>query len=945
MVFQRKYASILTIFLIISTLCYSKTERFNDTTLNHNQLYSVDYLINISRNKQVKNFDSAESILLRANDLADSLADKDQQIESLFLLGHLYFDNGYFEQVEQTFTKILTLYREELNDDQLADANHTLGLNHIKFNNYDKSIDLFQEALSYYEKTDKKTEIAKVLKDIGVVYYYLGNDNLALDYYQKALIIFKEINDDDGISKSYNNIGMIFKEKGNFVLALEYLNNSLQLKKAINNPYGIANTLGNIGDTYLESGEYDKAIEYFNQALNIWEDLNYLHGITEVYNYLGDGYMRKGEYKLALDNLLKAQSVSKQNNFKQRLTRNYELLSKVYYLTSDYKKSADYLISYNSLKDSLFLLLTEQKIDEYLARSKNAEAEKEILLQDKKIMQQRFQFIVSVAILVTFIIFFILLIRQNRAIKRRSKKIQKINSELDKRVHQRTSELRISRFSIENAVDAIIWLKPNGQIVYVNNSACSMLGYSKKEFDKITIFDLVSEFSKETWKDYWGQLKRKKSYVIQLYYNTKMGNEIPVEVAFNFQEFEGEEFNFTYTRNISERKLSEEKLKNAKERAEQSDRLKSAFLANMSHEIRTPMNAINGFIQLLGDSDITDKQKEEILDYAQSSSEDLLNIVNDIIDISKIEADELTINRSLNYVNGLLTEIYKSFSKELNFVSKKQLNLKLQLEPESERIAVFTDQNRFKQIMNNLVNNAIKFTEKGDIVIGYKQVSKGNRKLLSFFVKDTGIGIPAEKQEYIFDRFNHLFEDRNKTYKGTGLGLAISKKLIDLLGGEIAVSSKEGEGSLFYFNLPYQVLDSPDEAIYEELKTIKQKYLWSDKSILIVEDTPSNYYLIENYLRPTQVQLTWAKSGKEALEVFKKESFDLILMDIQLPGINGYEATKLIKAQNKKIPVIAQTAYALAGEREYSLQEGCDDYLSKPIKKETLLELLAKYFK
>ena len=536
-----------------------------------------------------------------------------------------------------------------------------------------------------------------------------------------------------------------------------------------------------------------------------------------------------------------------------------------------------------------------------------------------------------------------MLIRQNRLIRKKSKKILKINQELDSRVHKKTSELRVAQFSIDIAADAIFWMNKGGEFVYVNNAASTLLGYSKNELINMSIFDIVTEFSKDVWMEYWSQLKKKGSYVIQLYYKTRMGNEIPVEAAFNFREFEGEEFNFIFSRNITERKLSEEKLKNAKEKAERSDKLKSAFLANMSHEIRTPMNAIIGFINLLGDPDITQDQKDEIIDLAQSSGNDLLNIINDIIDISKIEADELNVSKSLNYVNRLVTGIHKMYLKDINYLQKEGLKLKLEIEPDSDRIAVFTDQARFKQIMNNFVSNAIKFTDKGEIVIGYEQINQGGRRLLKFFVRDTGIGVSEEKITTIFDRFNQTSDDRRKSYKGTGLGLAISKKLVDLLGGQIGVESKEGEGSEFYFTLPYQILDNPDTL--EEEKVIETKRIdWSDKSILIVEDTSSNYYLIENYLKQTGIKIFWAKSGKEAIDLFKSEDkFDLVLMDIQLPGINGYEATKLIKAHNRNVPVIAQTAYALSGEREHSINEGCDDYISKPIKRDSLFELLNKH--
>lgn len=914
-----------------------------DSIIERYNITSVDYLLNIAREKKIHNFDSAESILLTANQLADSLKQTQNQVNALLLLGKLYFDNAYFENAEEIFNKILKDFRDDLTNEQYANVKHTLGLIHMRFNNYDKAINFIQEALLYYEQQNNKKEIARALKDIGGFYYYLGNENLALDNFQKSLLMCRELNDSDGIARSYNNIGLIFKDKGNSVLALEYLDKALEIKRKQNNQNGIANTLENIGDAYQSAEQFDKAIEYFNESLNMWIKLDYLIGVTESYNYLGNVYIKKLEYERAIENLLKGQEISLKNNFKQRLILNYQLLSDAYFQTQDYKNSIICYRKYNTLKDSVYLALTNQKIEEYLAKYENIKAEKELVDQDKKIMNQKYQIIITLIILIGVIIFLVMLIRQNRLIRRKSKKIQNINKELDLRVHKKTSELRISQFSIEIAADAIFWMNKEGKFIYVNGSACSMLDYSKKELTEMSIFEIVPEFSENIWNEYWDQLKTKGSYVIQLYYKTRMGIEIPVEAAFNFREFEGTEFNFVYSRNITERKISEEKLKNAKEKAERSDKLKSAFLANMSHEIRTPMNAIVGFINLLGDSDITQSQKNEIIDLAQSSSNDLLNILNDIIDISRIEADELIINKSLNYVNSLLISLHKIYLKNLNYLQKENLQLNLILEPNSERIAILTDRSRFNQVMSNLINNALKFTDFGEITIGYNKYNQGNRKLVRFYVKDTGIGIPNEKQILIFDRFNQLTDDRRRSFKGTGLGLAISKKLVDLLGGQIGVDSIEGKGSEFYFTLPYQVLDSP-ESPEEIKKTEPVKSDWSKKSILIVEDTPSNYFLLESYLKPTKIKLSWAKSGKEAIDLFKQEqTFDLVLMDIQLPGINGYEATKLIKAYNKNVPVIAQTAYALSGEKEYSVKEGCDDYISKPIKKEALLELLSRH--
>jgi len=940
------FRNIGFILLIISCLklnAYSQQKAETDSILLQYNLQSADYLINLAREGKIYDFDSAKDFLISAKKMADSLKNTDEQISSLISLGHLYFDNAFFEDAEETFNLILKNYSGDLNDSQFADVKHSLGLNNIRFNNYDQAISNIQDALIVYEKNNNRKEIARALKDFGVIYYYLGNKSLALENYQKALIIYREVNDSDGIARTYNNIGMIFKENGNIKKALEYLSRSLEIKEIQGNVYGIANTLGNIGDVYVANSEFDKAIEYFNKALKLYVELNYLNGICEIYNYLGEVYLKKGDYITAIENLKKANNIAVENNFKQRLIVSSKLLADAFVAQNNYKEAFENYTFYSSLKDSMYITISEQKIEEYLARYENMKAEKELAEQDKQIIRQRFMFFTVLFVLFASFIFLIILIRQNRSIRRKSNKMQKINRELDLRVHQKTSELRISQFSIDIASDAIFWMRKNGEFTYVNNAAALLLDYTRDELKQKTIFDIVPEFSNDIWEEYWDQLKKKGSYVIQLFFKTQKGSEIPVEAAFNFREFEGVEYNFIYSRNVSDRKISEEKLKNAKERAEKSNKLKSAFLANMSHEIRTPMNAIIGFIQLLGDRDINDSQKQEIIALAQSSSSDLLNIINDIIDISKIEADELNINKSLIYVNQLMVNIYKVYLNDTLYKQKETLELKLELEPESEHIAMFTDQSRFRQVMNNFLSNAVKFTEQGKIILGYKKINAGGRKLLKFYVRDSGIGISVEKQEFVFDRFNQLIENRTKEYKGSGLGLAISKKLIELLGGEIGVNSEVGKGSEFYFTLPFQIMDKADIPSYTEIIQ-KQKLDWSDKSILIVEDTPSNYYLIENYLKPTRIKLYWAKTGKEAIDIFKQQkSINLVLMDIQLPGINGYEATKLIKAHNQKIPVIAQTAYALAGEKELSINEGCDDYIPKPIKKELLIELVAKY--
>ncbi|MEE4197710.1 MAG: tetratricopeptide repeat protein [Bacteroidales bacterium] len=918
---------------------------FPDSILQQSEQAQIGYILDSAEKLINIDYTQSRELITLARQYADSLKDEWQLVKALFLQGKLNYANGDFYEAEEIFQYLLDQHKDLLDNHTLAEIKHALGLTYMRFNNYNKAINLIQEALFSYEQTEDRLNIATATKDIGVIYYYLGNENSALEQYQKALMLYRKIGNDQGIAQCLNNIGMIFRLKGNYALAIEYLEKSLEIKYYLENEPGIANGLGNIGHVYASAGDFEKAIDYYNQMLGKWLEMDNLNGISEAYNYLGEVYLRMEQPKKAIAVLRKGNQIASENKLKQRLIDNYELLTEAYEKDGNYKEALAFFKKYNLSKDSLYENLTNQRISEYIARYEKLRAENELIDQERKILKQRFQIIITLIILVALMVFLFILYRQNRTIRRKSKKIQKINQELDFRVQQKTSELRLARFSIDLAFDAIIWIHKDGKIIYVNQSACNMLFYSKKELEGMYIFDIVAEFTHEVWDDYWDQIKQKESLVIQLNYQTKKGSEIPVEVVFNFREFEGREYNFTFSRNIVERKVAEEKLKKAKEKAERSDQQKSAFLANMSHEIRTPMNAINGFLSLLTDSDLTQEQRQEITELARTSSNDLLHIINDIIDISKIEADELTIEKALYYVNGILQEIYDYYLKDLGYLHKKKVELKLQIDdPDSmNQLAVYTDRSRFKQIMHNLISNAIKFTDEGEIVFGYQRIASGGRKLLKFFVKDTGIGIPEESQEYIFNRYSKLDDQRKKVYKGTGLGLAISKKLVHMLGGKIGVQSEIDKGSEFYFTLPYKVLDSGEKKLfYTPAKSMNVD--WKDKVILVVEDTPSNYLLLENYLKSTNVQIFWAKSGKEALEIFNEtEHFDLVLMDIQLPGINGYEVTKLMKAHNKNIPVIAQTAHALSGEKELSLREGCDDYIAKPFKKDALIELLSKH--
>jgi len=386
-------------------------------------------------------------------------------------------------------------------------------------------------------------------------------------------------------------------------------------------------------------------------------------------------------------------------------------------------------------------------------------------------------------------------------------------------------------------------------------------------------------------------------------------------------------------------KLINDELKTAKEKAEESDELKSAFLANMSHEIRTPMNAILGFATLVRNRVLSEEKRRQYIDLINSNCKQLLHIITDIIDISKIEAGQISIFNKNFQLNKALYDLYINYKNQADVLGKP-INFLFNPGLKDEDSAIFTDKVRLEQILSNLLSNALKFTEKGHIELGY---FIDRKKDIVFFVKDTGIGINEDEQKVIFDRFRQANSSYNKIYGGTGLGLSISKGLTERLGGKIWVESKIGKGSEFYFNIPFK------EGIYFERPAqidYQVSYNWSGKTIVIAEDEEVNYNLLETILGPTSATILRAKTGLEVIRLCEThEQIDLVLMDIKMPDLNGIEATKRIKALRNDVPIVAQTAYAMSTDEENCLESGCDDYISKPLRIDELLRKVDTYMK
>lgn len=390
-------------------------------------------------------------------------------------------------------------------------------------------------------------------------------------------------------------------------------------------------------------------------------------------------------------------------------------------------------------------------------------------------------------------------------------------------------------------------------------------------------------------------------------------------------------------RDITEDIIYQQNLITAKNKAEEADKLKSTFLANMSHEIRTPLNAIVGFSELLTETDDTE-EKFEYKQLIETNSEILLKLIGDILDLSKIEVGSIDINRQKLNLCQLCDELYRSFQQR---IKNPKVTLKL-INPYTKCIANF-DKYRFMQIFTNFATNAIKYTPQGEIVMGYECMPGQVR----IYVKDSGIGIPEEKKHRIFSRFEKL----DTFAQGTGLGLSICKAIADATGGEVGFKSKANVGSEFWYigytDVEYiESSEIADEDLYNnntERSSADSSVKIKDLNILIAEDNDSNYLLIKKLLKDNQ--LTRAITGVEAIEKIKAQTFDIVFMDMRMPVMNGLEATSLIREFNQTTPIIALTANAFDSDRENALAAGCNHFMTKPVKKRELTDLLFKYFK
>lgn len=562
----------------------------------------------------------------------------------------------------------------------------------------------------------------------------------------------------------------------------------------------------------------------------------------------------------------------------------------------------------------------------------------------------------TLIVITSLIIFLIIKIKKiNRELQEKNKQI--LNLKLDlQRTHEdmaNQKELITNRhyesdkfyeILVQSANDGISFYDREGNLKYANSAFFSIIGFDRDSYNSLNPQELIHYED----KDY--QIKKEEALLTEGFFESELrlrhkdGHFInlstrSVTVKSNTGEVLGA---LTISRDITKLKQIHEDLIKSKVEAEASNRLKSSFLANISHEIRTPLNSVIGFSNLLLANDLSKEVKEEYVEHINHNSEKLLQIIGDIIDLSRLESSQIEITYEGSSLNAIVNEAIEDARQIIRRNEKLiSLNVKNQFEDNSDLI--FTDRIWLKRVLNHLLDNAVKFTHDGSIEFSYLLENEN----IIFKIKDTGIGINKENLVRIFEEFRQEIDGHHRPFEGLGIGLTLAKEVVERMGGKIFVKSEKGIGSEFSFSIPYRPAGSTKTKIKSLIDNQLLKPIdWSSRKCLLVDDNKDVLLYLSRILLDTGVSIITARSGSEAIELIKNTpEIDVVLLDMQMPEMNGIDTTKEIRKIRHDLPIIAQTAFVFENDKDIILEAGCDACLIKPIRKEHLLTVMSGFVK
>jgi PAS domain S-box-containing protein len=560
-----------------------------------------------------------------------------------------------------------------------------------------------------------------------------------------------------------------------------------------------------------------------------------------------------------------------------------------------------------------------------------------------------------VVICAIIVFFSVQLKRVNGELLERNKQISDINTDLQKS----NQELAIQKelitkkhfesdkfyeMLVQSANDSISFYDRDWNLKFTNSAFYTMIGYDRDSYNSLNPPDLIHPED----QDY--QLRKEQSLVNNGFFETelrlrhKAGHYVNLSTrSVTVRSDSGEVLGaLTISRDITRLKQVHEDLIKANIGAEASNRLKSNFLANISHEIRTPLNSVVGFSNLLLNNNLTNEVKEEYIEHINHNSEKLLQIIGDIIDLSRLESSQIEITYEEASLSAIVNEIIEE-ARQIIRRNEKPIILNVKNHFEDVGDLIFTDRIWLKRVLNHLMDNAVKFTLEGSVEFSYLLENQN----IVFKIRDTGIGINKENLGRIFEEFRQEFDGHHRPFEGLGIGLTLAKEVIERMGGKIVVESEKGVGSEFSFSIPYRPAGSPKTKVATVInESIMKPIDWSSRKCLLVDDNKDVLIYLNRVLTDTGVSIITARSGFEAIEIIKATpDIDVVLLDMQMPEMNGIETTREIRKIRKNLPIIAQTAFIFEDDKDIILEAGCDACLIKPIRREHLLTVMSSFVK
>ena len=804
----------------------------------------------------------------------------------------------------------------------IAEAYNIKGLSSEMLGYPQEAINNFESALLLFDSLGNKKMVAGLNINIGMAHARAGQPEFAKERFERGVEICRIIGHNNFLANGLQNLGLLYRNMGDTEKALEFLNEAKDVLKESPNQKGQVGLNINIGSIYLEKGKLLEAVDLFSEALVIAEEINFDFAIHAIYGNLSTCYFKIDDYETSISYSEKAIEIAKRLDLQSGLASSFLDIGNAYNQLGDPETSLQYLEEALSIAKAIGDIYIEINVlSELSANYQKLENFRfsDSLANQALIKSQQVNFAPGIGRAKNRLSSLAYAQGQYKKAEIFGKEAYTISQEED----------NIRDLSMRAGVLYFIY-KDSGQ----PRRALEMLEIKNRYDEELKDEENQRAVIKQQFKYDYEKQKQiddlKNAKVVALETQRRKNQQ-------RFSVFTGlalilalcmAYFIFNRLKLTREQKIiiEEQKLK-----VEQSEKYKEQFLANMSHEIRTPMHAISGMVKILQRNDPPSNQ-EVYLDAMSKSADNLLVILNDVLDISKIEAGKLDIQSIPINPRGVIENAIQI----LNFkAEEKGLELSYSMEDSVPEL-VMGDPTRLNQILVNLLGNAVKFTEKGQVDLKLELVDQK----LSFTIKDTGIGIPKDKLNTIFGAFEQIKSDNGYSKGGTGLGLNITQQLVRLQGGEISVDSEVGEGTTFFFSLPYIAVEQAVQKaeVWNDIKLAERAGSLAGIRILLAEDNAFNQMIAKDDLNYyiQDLQLTVVENGIDALERYKGEDFDIILMDVQMPGMNGFEATRAIREYERQgegkrsVPIIAMTASLLKSEIQKCLEVGMNNYIPKP---------------